>query len=258
LLNLVVGFLLLLVLATGCAAHRANVEKKLMSTPGPPDRAPAIGETYQVACPDILEIQFAPRPDFSTRVAVGPEGRIFLPADLGNPRVEGHTLPEITRQLADLAGLSPQDVAVQVVEYNSREVYLFGQIRGSQRAVPYRGPETVVDLLQRVGGLTPGAEPDDVYVIRSHLIDEDRPEVIHVDLRAIVMRHDQSTNVRVQPFDQIHVGETRQARIERCIPPVLRPVYQAIWDTRPEDAKAHGQLRDGLARVRRKIAEQQD
>ena len=46
------------------------------------------------------------------------------------------------------------------------------------------------------------------------------------------------TNLRLQPFDQIHVGETRQARVERCIPPWLRPVYQALMDTQP---KSRGQ-----------------
>ena len=45
----------------------------------------------------------------------------------------------------------------------------------------------MLDLLQRVGGIAPGAAPQDVYVVRSHL-GEGRPEVFHVDLDAIVLR----------------------------------------------------------------------
>src|SRR5262249_38407607 len=79
---------------------------------------------------------------------------------------------------------------------------------------------------------TPGAEPDDVYVVRPHIADGQRPEVFHVNLAGIVMKRDFKTNLRLQPDDQIFVGETRQSRLEKCIPPVLRPLFQLICGTR--------------------------
>jgi hypothetical protein len=87
--------------------------------------------------------------------------------------------------------------------------------------------------LRRVGGIAPGAEPNDVYVVRAHVADSQRPEVFHVDLKAILLRHDDKTNVRLLPFDQIYVGESRQAQIDRWVPPWLRPVYEALWGIRP-------------------------
>ena len=107
---------------------------------------------------------------------------------------------------------------------------------GQQRSVPYRGQETVLDLLQRVGGLTPGAEPDDVYVVRPHIGDNKRAEVFHVHLRAIVMKQDHKTNIRLLPFDQVYVGETRQARVEKAIPPWMQPIYRAFWNTRDQES----------------------
>jgi protein involved in polysaccharide export with SLBB domain len=98
----------------------------------------------------------------------------------------------------------------------------------SQRAVPYQGPESVLDMLQRVGGITPGAAPNDVHVVRSRIADNLPPEVFHIDLRAIVMNQDQNTNLRLQPFDQVFVGEANRSSLEKCLPPCLRPMYEKI------------------------------
>ncbi|HYV37763.1 MAG TPA: hypothetical protein VE988_18910, partial [Gemmataceae bacterium] len=107
-------------------------------------------------------------------------------------------------------------------------IYVIGEVIGLQRAVPYHGQETVLDLLQRTGGITPGAEPEGVYVVRSHVGDAKRPEVFHVDLRAIVIDHDERTNLRLQPFDQVHVAATRRAGLQKIMPPWLRKLGAAV------------------------------
>jgi protein involved in polysaccharide export with SLBB domain len=111
-----------------------------------------------------------------------------------------------------------------------------GQVVGLHRAVPYQGPETVLELLQRVGGVTPGAAPDDVYVVRSRLAEGRPPEVFRVNLRAVVLYHDARTNVRLEPFDQVFVGETRESCLKKCVPPVLRPVYDLVCGIRRPSA----------------------
>ncbi len=222
---------LVALLLTGCATNRASVEKHLMA-----DRAGArndgVSEQYVVGCPDVLEVQIPQRPELSGQFAVQVDGRIDL-GDYGRPRVEGQPLTDIARLLAAETGSEPEEVKVRVADFRSQHLVLFGQVIGWQRTVPYEGQETVLELLQRVGGITPGAEPGDVYVVRPHLGERQRPEVFHVDLQAIVMRHDEQTNLRLLPYDQIHVGETRQARMERLLPPWLRSVYQELWGTRP-------------------------
>jgi protein involved in polysaccharide export with SLBB domain len=223
--------------SAGCLAGRSHLEHNLMSDRGAVPRSPAVADHYTVGCPDVLEIRVLSRPDLSGRFKIGPEGRIEL-GELGRPRVEGRTSPQIARLLAEQAQVPVSNVRVRVAEYQSQEIYLFGQVAGLQRAVPYEGEETVLDLLQRTGGITPGAAPDDVYVIRTRVAEGQRPEVFHVDLHAIVVNHDQKTNLRLQPFDQVHVGETRQARVERNLPPWIRPVYEAFWNTAPPEKVA--------------------
>jgi polysaccharide biosynthesis/export protein len=224
-------WIMVLVLLAGCATPRADVDKRLMAEQG--RRHQGVIETYTVACPDAIEIWVAGRPELCGQFPIEISGRIDL-RQLGKLRVEGLTVPEIARQVGVLARVPAEAVRVRVAEYRSRSVYLFGEVSGLRRAVPYQGQETVLDLLQRAGGITPGAEPDNVQVVRSHVTDGNQPEVYRVNLRAIVLRHDQRTNLRLQPFDQVYVGETSQSRLERCLPPWLRPIYQSLCGLRKE------------------------
>jgi protein involved in polysaccharide export with SLBB domain len=221
----------MLCLLAGCAGGRPHVDQAMKAETGGPARNQGVAARYQVRCPDVLEVSAAGRPDLAGRVAVGPDGRMEV-GELGRLRVEGRTVPEVAEALAAAAGVPAADVRVRVAEFNSQQVYLFGEVFGLNRAVPYQGPETVLDLLQRVGGLTAGAAPGDVHVIRSHVTDGKAPEVFHINLQAIVLQHDQSTNLRLQPFDQVYVGQTRQAVLEKCVPPWLRPAYQSLFGLR--------------------------
>jgi protein involved in polysaccharide export with SLBB domain len=220
----------------GCATDRGSVEKNLMSNRESTRRGAGVAETYQVGCPDVLEVRVPLRTELSGQYAVGPTGRIEL-GDYGTVRVEGRTLAEIARLIASETGQSPQDVELRVAQFRSQYVFLFGQVIGWQRTFPYQGQETILDLLQRVGGITLGAEPREVYVVRTHLGDSQRPEIFHVDLNAIVMKRDEQTNIRILPFDQVYVGETRQVHIEKSFPPWLRPIYQSLWDMLPDPGR---------------------
>ncbi len=218
---------LLLVLAAGCAADRSHVDRALRADKGTAARSQGIAELYTVHCPDVLQVTVADRPDLSGRQTIGPDGRIDL-GSAGRPRVEGRTIAEVTRLVAERVGTAPGRVHVEVAEFKSQKIYVFGEVSGLQRAVAYEGQETVLDLLQRVGGITPGAAPNDVYVVRPRVAEGEPPEVFHINLHAIVLNKDERTNLRLQPFDQVYVGETRRASWSRCVPPCLRPLYDAV------------------------------
>ena len=222
---------LVVVLLAGCAQTRPHVDQAVKADDGGAARKEGVAEQYLIRCPDLLQVTVEGRPDLPPRAAVGPDGRLDR-EDLGQPRVEGQTLAETARAVAAALAVSPEAVHVSVVEYNSQQVYLFGEVLGQHRAVAYQGPETVLDLLQRVGGITPEAAEGDIHVIRSHVADGHDPEVFHIDLRAIAVKKDMSTNVRLRPFDQVYVGQTRRAVIDRCMPPWLRPAYEALFGMR--------------------------
>src|SRR5262249_4409135 len=141
--------------------------RDVMAYHGPIQPGAGITETYAVVCPDVLDVVIAKHPELSGLHPIGVDGRLDL-EPLGRPRVEGETVLEIASQLAEMTGSPPGAVKVEVAEFHAQWIYLFGEVTGLQRAVPYQGQETVVDLLQRTGGITQGAAPEEVYVIRTH------------------------------------------------------------------------------------------
>jgi protein involved in polysaccharide export with SLBB domain len=218
---------LVLGLAAGCASARPHVDQALLADKGARAATTGVAAPYAAACPDVLEVVVTRRPDLTGQDPIDPCGCIRL-GSAGRLRVEGLPTTTIARKVAYAAGVPPADVQVRVADFRSQQIYLFGQVTGVQRAVPYEGPETVLDMLQRIGGITTGAAAGDVYVIRSHVADGGQPEVFHVDLEAIVLNHDTRTNLRLQPSDQVYVGESRRSSLEKCVPPCLRPLYELL------------------------------
>jgi polysaccharide biosynthesis/export protein len=134
----------------------------------------------------------------------------------------------IARLVADHAGLDPSQVRVRVQAYNSQRIFLQGEVKGETRAVPYVGPESVLGMLQRVGGITSGASPTDVQVVRPQVAEGKQPEVFDVNLEAILTKNDHESNVRLRPFDQVHVGQSRSCAIHKALPPWLRPFFDRL------------------------------
>ena len=229
----------LLTFCAGCSSNRELVERALQADTGLPDRIETAQSNYLIQYPDMLELTAEVRENWTGKQTMGADGRIDL-GSLGRLRVEGQTVKQVEARIADVAGLPRQGIRTRVAEFNSQQIHLFGQVKGLRRAVPYQGPERILDVLQRAGGLTAGAAPDDVYVIRSRIGEGQQPEVFRIDLQAIILRNDGKSNIYVQPLDQIHVGESRQFTFEKCIPPWLRPVYEALVGIRtpPEDVRA--------------------
>jgi len=242
-----------------------------MADKGAIARNQGVEQAYYVFCPDILEISIDSHNEptggnrenrgialvsvpsvpscsilASGQYAIDADGRIDL-GRLGKLRVEGRSVTQIADRLSAESGVHVDRIRVKVAQYNSQQIYLYGQVmptggsfQSSQRAVPYQGPETVLDLLQRMGGVTPGAASNDVSVVRSRLADNEPPLVFHIDLRAIVMSQDQRTNLRLQPFDRVFVGEAKKSSLEKCLPPFVRPLYEKLCGIRRPGSFSYG------------------
>jgi protein involved in polysaccharide export with SLBB domain len=173
--------------------------------------------SYTFACPDVLEIAAGTERDVTGRLTVDPDGTIRLGTD-GRLRVEGLTAGEVAGQLASVLGVDQSEIHVHVVEFASRQVFLCGPEAGRERSAPYQGPETVVEFIRRMGGLSHDAQPREVYVVRPNVAAGRRPQVFHVELEAILVRGDHATDVRLEPYDQVYVGETERAILAKYLP----------------------------------------
>ena len=244
------ALLALPLLLTGCTLFPVTKPEINPAPPAPPTPATAqpaadlpAAAAYTLACPDVLEIVVGRRTDCGGNLAVAPDGRIDLGA-LGRPRVEGETAETLAQRIAGLAEVPPASVSVRVVGHRSRLVYVFGPVSGPPRAVPYRGPESVVEMLRRVGGLKQGAAIGEIHIVRGNVASGRTPQVFHIDVEGIAARGDESTDVRLEPFDEVYVGEIKRYSLMKILPPWLRPFYRALCglgpDRRPPELRGEG------------------
>jgi protein involved in polysaccharide export with SLBB domain len=225
----------LLLLAAGCA----DCQFLRRACPPPVDpraaaNAPAPDANYRVGCPDVLDVAFLDRPEWDALVSVDLDGRLPL-GEPGRPRAEGLTVEQVREEVARVADVPADRVHVRLAAPRSSHVYLHGPIRGRTRAIPYQGPEPVIDFLKRVGGLPPGSKLSEVYVVRPNVAAGGRPEVFRVDVEAVLLDNDQATNVPVRPSDQVYVGETHRSSFSRLLPDWLRPLYRKLIGLVPEE-----------------------
>jgi polysaccharide export outer membrane protein len=96
------------------------------------------------------------------------------------------------------------DVTVTINSISTRYVYVLGYVVG-QRRISIGTRDTVLDCIARCGGELYDARLDAVKIIRGGLHD---PEIITVDLHAVIHEGDFSQNIAVQTGDIIYVPRT--------------------------------------------------
>lgn len=185
-----------------------------------------VSRDYVVRSPDVIEFVCDPHPDTAGPKMVGVDGTVDL-GERGKFSVDGLSVREITRRFAEKYQHPEESVHVRVVEHRSQFVFVFGEVAGLQRAVPYQGPETVLELIKRIGGLTRHAAPEKIQVVRPHVAAGLKAEVFPVDLTAILDHDDHSTNIIIQPLDQVYVGQTRRSVWQKCLPPWMQNLFHA-------------------------------
>jgi len=222
----------LLYLVVLCSAGCAAGPSCLSSNALPPIAAAPL-DGYRIGCADVVELAFANKPEWDCAVSVGVDGRLPLGA-AGRPLVEGRTVPEARTAIAAAAKCDVTQIVLTLAEARARQLYLSGPENNVRRMVPYIGPEPATAFLERAGAWKPNCiEPRRVYVIRENLAQNAKPEIFHVDLIAVLSRGDHTSNIVLEPSDQIVVGETRRSSLARLIPDWFRPIYERLVGLRP-------------------------
>ena len=217
-------------LAVGCAGvHTAGnpADGVVRSTS---DRPPG----YAIGCPDVLAVRFADKPHLDCVAAVDLDGRLPV-SETVQAHVEGGSLDDARRSVASAVGCDPARVIVELVEARTGRLYLFGPEQNRQRVVSYAGAERLVDFLYRTGSLRAGcSDLGDVCVIRPNVAVGSAPQVFRANLKT-VQHGDHTTNVLLEPGDQIYVGETRRSSFARLLPDWLKPGYRRMAGVSPSD-----------------------
>ena len=160
-------------------------------------------EEYTLGPEDVISITVWESPELSRTVVVRADGTITLPP-LGDVPAAGRATSVLARDLErefyDVLRRTLQ-VTVSVVQFNSRKVYLAGQVTAPGRYSFERIPN-LVDLLGQAGGLGANADLSDIRIVRR---EGENQRTLTVDLTRAVQSGDLSAVPPLQPNDVVIV-----------------------------------------------------
>lgn len=215
--------------AVGCQTVRTP-EEQIARVPIPRELNKMSMPEYVVSPPDLLVVEVLEalpgRPITGERL-VRPDGTITL-GFYGDLYVNGLTVKEIKEKVVihlrnyltdDVLGLivynekgdrvdiepSESDrIFVDVAAYNSQVYYVQGDVAAPGR-LPITGNETVLDALNYAGGLIPTASVPNVRLVRPAPPGTCTPQVLPINVAAIIQTGDTTTNYQLMPGDRIYV-----------------------------------------------------
>lgn len=220
---------LALVASVGCQTVRTP-EEQIAATPLPRELNMTSMHDYVVSPPDLIIVEVLTaatgRPITGERL-VRPDGTITL-GWYGDVYVAGLTIPEIKEKIiihlrkflsdealgliaenqnGDVEEVPPREsdtVFVDVAAYNSQVYYVSGDVNAPGR-MPITGNETVLDALMYAGGLAPTASIPNIRLVRPAPPGSAKPQVLPVNVAAILQEGDTTTNYQLMPGDRLHV-----------------------------------------------------
>ncbi len=162
---------------------------------------------------------------------VRPDGRVSL-GIYGEVLVAGMTLKEVelaVRKQMSAAGIESPRVAVDVVAYNSKLIYVVidGGGTGEQVVrIPYTGNETVLDAIAQIQGLSEVSSKR-MWVARPVPAGAGEAQILEVEWEDIVALGQTATNYQLLPGDRIYIkGDTLMA-VDTVLNKLLGPVERA-------------------------------
>jgi polysaccharide export outer membrane protein len=160
--------------------------------------------TAALAPGDVFEVRVYREPDLTGIFQVAPDGSIDYPL-LGSLRVEGATSSQVATRIRE--GLAQgyirePFVTVTVKEFQSRRVYILGQV---EKAGTFRYEEgmSIIQLVTLAGGFNRAARRNDVVVTRTENGVETRIVVAVDDIA-----EGKARNFPLKPGDIVFVPES--------------------------------------------------
>ncbi len=190
------------------------------------NRLEVINGKYKLAPPDVVEIVVSDNPELTTRSIIRPDGNIFIPL-LGDIYVEGLTPLEVRKKVHQLLGrylkgLPEESIAIQILGFNSKMVYVYGYGTGMV-AIPFTGEMTVLDAVTQSGMLASYSKRK-IKVIRGERDPAKKPQRLVLNMNDIIKKGRTENNIVLRPDDVIYIPPTILGRIGLAIQNFLFPI----------------------------------
>jgi len=162
---------------------------------------------YRIGPKDLIEINVFGVQELNRKERVAESGKINLPF-LGEIVVEGLTRSELEEKLTALLGekwLENPQVTVNILEYQSKRVFLLGAIR-NPGAYNLLGRQTLLHAIAEAGGLTPDAGNE---IIVTRKISEAETKSLIISVEELILKGNDSLNLPLQPEDIVNIPVDR-------------------------------------------------
>src|SRR5882672_9802812 len=222
---LIISMLLLLAIGGGCASKKAAMSNDQINQWLSRRDNAALPFEYHVQSPDVLLIT-APRiPELNNeKPTVRPDGKITLNL-VGDVLVADMTPAEIARKIRSLAlkyyEKDAADVYVQVVEFKSKVVYVFGQV-DEPGIKPFTGRDTILDVLGQAR-LNANAWPQKIVIVRPNE-DPSIHQKVTVDVKTMWQTGDVKENFMLEEGDVVYVPPSPLAQTNTTFNRLLSPL----------------------------------
>lgn len=181
---------------------------------------------YTLGAEDIININVLRHPEVSGEFVIDKNGKMQYEF-VGDIEVVGLTKDQVAKLLAEKLSryiISPE-VTVKIIGYNSKVVYVVGEV-GNPGKIFMRGDTiTVRDALVQAGLPLLSAKSSKSKLITPSA-SGDVKEII-IDIDKLLYKGDLRENLVMKPGDTLYVPATFMAKVLRVIQPVATPIGTA-------------------------------
>ncbi len=181
---------------------------------------------YTLGNDDVIEISVLRHPEVSGKFVINNEGKIQYEF-IGDVEVAGKTKKKVTEVLVKILSkyiISPE-VTVQILGYNSKVVYVIGEV-GSPGKIFMRGDTiTIREALVQSGLPLINSKSSKSKLITP--ADNGKAKVINVNVYKLLYKGDLRENLVMKPGDTLYIPPTALTKAMRVIQPVSAPVGAA-------------------------------
>lgn len=226
--RMALGGIALILLMAGCASKGVSGNERINQwlSGREPLLPPAVyhvepPDTIQIVSPKIKELD-------GQRQTVRPDGRVSFNL-LGDIQVAGKTPQEIAHDLRQIAAkyYDPKmlDISVQVVEFKSKRIYVFGQVQ-DPGIKPFTGRETALEILA-MSRLKDEAWPEKIVIVRPNE-DPSIHQKITLDVKAMYQTGNTLHDYLLESGDIVYVPPNPLAQISATFTKLTIPIVPLV------------------------------
>jgi len=175
---------------------------------------------------DVLQITVSSHPEFSSKVTVAADGTITLPLTGDNLRIDGLTKDEVAWEVTKVMNkyVKTPRVAVDIVDYNSKVYYVFGEVNRPGK-FPMR--DSVVTLRDAL--IESGFRQKTAALVRVHVVtpDSEEPTCRIIDAASIIYKGKLRHDVVLKPGDVVYVPNTVLDKTSFVLGQILSPLQNS-------------------------------